>query len=120
VITETRPVSGIHGVSLTAYGELNITQGDAESLIIQGDDNIVPHILSEVDDGILTIRFDDNWGSFYKATETLQFNLTLKNIDTITFSGAGRIKSASLSADALSIFLSGAGDVQIENLNVKT
>lgn len=120
VITEERTVSGIHGVDLSAYGELNITQGNTESFSIQGDDNIVPHIISEVRNGILFIQFDDKWGSWYRSSETIQFNLTVKNIDTITFSGAGSIKSTGLNANTLAISLTGAGDVEISNLQVNT
>lgn len=119
VITQERQVSSIHGVSLSAYGELNITQGSSESFSIQGDDNIVPHILTDVRNGVLFIQFDDKWGSWYRSSEPIQFNLTVTNIDEITFSGAGSIKSNGLNVDSLSIQLTGAGDINMGNLDVK-
>jgi predicted small secreted protein len=118
VITDERIISDVHGVDLSAYGELNIKQGTTESFTIQGDDNITPHIISEVRNGILYIQFDDKWGSFYRSSEPIQFNLTVKNIDTISFSGAGSIKSNDLTADSLTISLSGAGDIEFNNLQV--
>lgn len=120
VITEERAISDIHGVNLSAYGELNIIQGAVESFSIQGDDNIISHIISKDRNGILFIEFDDKWGSYYRASETIQFNLTVKDIDAINFSGAGTIRSTSLDVDSLIITLSGAGDIDFRNLEIDT
>lgn len=120
VITDERSISNIHGVNLSAYGELNITQGATESFSIQGDDNIVSHLVSENRNGILYIEFDDKWGSYYRASETIQFNLTVKDIDAINFSGAGTIRSTSLDVDSLIVTLSGAGDIDFRNLKADT
>jgi hypothetical protein len=116
VITENRVISSIRSVDLSAYGDLNISQGDAESLSIQGDDNIVAHIITEVNNGRLSIRFDESWGTLYTPSETLEFNLTVKNLESITFSGAGTIHSDNLALDDLAINLSGAGSITIEEL----
>lgn len=120
VITEERAINNIHGVNLSAYGELNIIQGAVESFSIQGDDNIISHIISKDRNGILFIEFDDKWGSYYRASETIQFNLTVKDIDAINFSGAGTIRSTSLDVDSLIITLSGAGDIDFRNLEIDT
>ncbi len=116
IINENRVVNDIYAVDLSAYGELNVIQGSEESLIIQGDDNIVAHIISEVSDGRLSIRFDESWGTFYTPSETLEFNLTVTNIESITFSGAGTVHANILIVDDLAIYLSGAGSISIEDL----
>src|SRR5690242_12646963 len=48
VVTEARPVSGFDRVSVSGAGQLKVTQGDAESLTIETDDNLLPYIRSEV------------------------------------------------------------------------
>ena len=116
IITEERVVTGFHGVEMTAYGNLQISQGDAESLVIQGDDNLVRHMTTEVKNDILVIRFDDNYGNIYKATEPVEFTLVVKEIDQITFSGAGKIITEDLVVETLAVSLSGAGDIEIEDL----
>lgn len=116
IVTEERDVTGFHGVELTAYGDLRISQGEAESLVIQGDDNIIRHMITEVKNGILVIRFDDNYGNIYKTTERIEFNLVVKEIDRIDFSGAGEVNAEDLISDTLSVSLSGAGDIEINNL----
>ena len=48
VITVTRNVADFEAVSLSGFGELNITQGDAVSLNVRTDDNIMPYVKTEV------------------------------------------------------------------------
>jgi hypothetical protein len=118
IITETREVSGFHGVELTALGDLSIQQGDKEELRIQADDNLMHHIISEVHDGILTISFDDNkWSNFYISVESIKFYLTVKDIDAVQFSGAGKISVEDLTTPNLSVSLNGVGSIYIENVN---
>ena len=40
--SETPPVSGFTGVSLTDVGEGIVEQGESESLTIEADDNVLP------------------------------------------------------------------------------
>ncbi len=119
VITESRAISTVNAVDLSAYGELNIEQGTMESLVIQGDDNIIPHIISEVNNGKLIIRFDESWSTFYTPSETLEFNLTVVDIQSVTFSGAGTIHADALNVNALTINLSGAGTITIDDLQAE-
>ncbi len=117
IINETREVSGFHGVELTALGNLSIQQGDQEELRIQADDNLMHHIISEVRDGILIISFDDNkWSNFYTSSESIKFYLTVKNLDAIQFSGAGKITVEDVSSPTLSVSLNGVGSIYIENV----
>lgn len=120
IITEERAVSGFQGVKMTAYGNLNISQGETESLVIQGDDNIVAHMITEVINGTLVIRFDDNYGNIYKTTETMEFDLVVKDLDQLDFSGAGKISVDDLNVETLVISLSGAGDINIDALETQT
>lgn len=56
--SETRAVSGFHGVELAATGTLDITQGDKEELVAEADDNLLPLIETTVkSDGTLLIAF---------------------------------------------------------------
>src|SRR3712207_1838364 len=59
LISETRQVAGFSAVDLDGVGELNIQQGSTESLLIEGDDNIVPLITSTVRNGRLVLDIKD-------------------------------------------------------------
>jgi hypothetical protein len=45
--SETRTVSGFTGIELSGTGEVTIEQGDAESLTVEADDNVLPALTSE-------------------------------------------------------------------------
>ncbi len=55
VVTETRQVSGFNRIDLAGSGEVTIQQGDAESLTIEADDNVLPRLTSEVSNSTLKL-----------------------------------------------------------------
>ena len=115
--SEPRLVSGFDSIDFSGSGELVITQGDSESLTIEADDNILPHILTEVRNGVLEIRFDrDDWGTYYRPTRPIRFNLNLKELRSVSLSGSGAISAEALKSDRLSLDVSGSGNVRIDHL----
>ena len=118
--TETRPVSNFDSVAFAGFGELDIIQGDSESLTIQAEDNIMPYITTQVTNGTLTIGYNSRYGSdWIRPTQPIKFSLALKNLNALELSGAGNIQAASLTSDQLSIRVSGAGNANIEKLDTK-
>jgi hypothetical protein len=109
VITESRPISGIHAVSLTGVGELFIDQTGSESLTLEADDNIMPLITTQVSNGTLIIGFKDN--TIPVRTSGLKYTLTVESLDEIDLSGAGTMDARNLTADRLVIGSSGAGKI---------
>ena len=57
IVSESRPVSGFTKVDLTGYGDLTIDVNGSEALTIEGDDNIVPLVTTEVRGDTLHIGF---------------------------------------------------------------
>ena len=47
-VTETRAVSGFTGISFSVPGQLELTQGDQESLVITADDNVLPEFQKKI------------------------------------------------------------------------
>jgi hypothetical protein len=112
--TETRPVSGFDSVDLSGVGKLIISQTGTESLTIEGDDNIVPKIKTTVSGGTLDIGFEDNTSANPKTP--LVFNVTVKDIKSVTLSGAGSIEANDLKVSSFDTRLSGAGSATLGNL----
>jgi hypothetical protein len=119
IITETRKVTGFVGLTLAGIGEITLIQGTTESLKIEAEDNIMPHIVAEVNNtnGMLTIRMDKlNFQNVVRPTRTIRYTLTVKNLSSIVQSGLGTIQADTFKADTLSAIMSGAGRIQIDNL----
>lgn len=117
IITENRNVSSFHAVKLSAFGDLTIVQGAAESLTVQADDNLMKLIRTEVVNGVLEISFDNNvFTSYYMSGESIKFDLTVVNLDSIKFEGAGKITVNNLDVPELSTSLTGAGSMSLSHL----
>lgn len=117
IVSEDRAVSGFDAVTLTASGDLTLEQGETESLTIEADDNLLPYLKSEVQNGMLTIRFDkDNWDQVYRPSRPIQYHLTVKDLSELVVSGSVDVSADRLTAGNLEITISGSGDVQIDAL----
>jgi len=113
LVTEAREVRGFHRVSLADSGEVILTQGERESLTVETDDNVMPHVVTEVQNGTLTLR--TKIGMSISPTR-LRFTLTVKDLDAITVSGSGNLHAERLETDSIEIEVTGSGDVRIDAL----
>ena len=95
-----RDVRGYHGVSLSGIGDLSIDQNGAEGLTIEAEDNVIPHIKSEVRNGTLYIGFDQTpWPN---PTKPIRFYLNAATLDKVAVSGAGTATAPRLEGAAWS------------------
>ena len=110
--TEEREVSDFHKVHLSGVGNLIITQGEEESLIIEADDNIIPLIETDVSGERLTISFIRGYNFIPSAN--IKFYLTVIDLDEISLSGAGDIDCEDFRTESLEFEVSGAGDLNFD------
>lgn len=113
-VTEEREISGVEGVALSFVGDLHITQGDEEKLVITGDDNVLPLITTTVKDGVLTIGSKSTFG--IPVINDLHYDLTVRNLNNLQLSGAGNAEMDKLATGDLSVGVSGAGNLSIQDL----
>jgi hypothetical protein len=100
-------------------GNLLINQGDEESLEIEGDDNIVALIVTQVTGQRLRIGFKDQGLTSYRPTQEIIFRLGVKELSAIRLSGAGTIEAPDLDTEKLLIAVSGAAEGVLHNLNAE-
>ncbi len=111
VETETRQVSGFTGIDLAGSGEVTIEQGDAESLTIEADDNVLPELTSEVSDSVLTLGTKK--GSTVRTLNPIRYRVSVKDLTLLSLSGSGSIKAQSIKLGALRTDISGSGRVNL-------
>jgi hypothetical protein len=117
VTTQTRTVSGFSKLSFSGLGDVTITQGENEGLVMGAEDNLISEITSDVRSGTLYIGFKrQNAQDTVIPTKPITFALAVKSLDTIELSGAGQVRSAGLKSSAMTIKLSGAGNITIDQL----
>jgi hypothetical protein len=110
IITEARSVNGYISISFSGAGELNITQGMAESLNITTDDNLMDYIETTVENGVLKIKFRE--GVSLEPSNTNTFDIVVIDLNGIVFSGAGTIQADTLdvSSGTFDLLVSGVAD----------
>lgn len=114
VTTETRQVSGFTGVVLEGSGEVNIEVTGTESLSIEAEDNIIPHLTSNVVGGDLVLGVDGG----ISPTRDIVYTITVASLDSLTIAGSGSMSLPELSAGPLDALISGSGSMDLTGLAV--
>ena len=116
-VSQERQVSNFDQVDLRSYGNITITQGDEESLVIEAGDNIIDHLTSDVRGGKLILSTQDNY-NFTNIGE-IHYTLTVKDLKEIDLSGFGNITTDGLNTDSLEVRLSGSGNLKLNDLDAR-
>ena len=121
VVTETRSVSDFNKLLFLGYGDVIIAQRTSESLTIETDDDIMPHIITEVNNGTLAITFDStDWKHAKMPSKGITYNLGVKSLESIKVMGAGSVRCPGLHVESLALDMSGAGTIDIKDLQAES
>ncbi len=110
---ETRQVSKFNYVSFGISGNLIITQGHSNSLVLEGDADDLEKIETYVKDGKLKIRNESNsW--FGDNMDDVTVKVTLVDFTGASVSGSGKItNSNNLKGDGVKLSVSGSGKIDL-------
>ena len=115
--SETRNLSGFTSVTLAGIGNVYLTQGPAESVRIEAEDNLVPYFDTSIQGTTLKIGIKDQYmGVSLQPTRPVKFYVTLPKIEAVTLAGSGNIFAGKLQAGAFGISLLGSGDISTDAL----
>jgi hypothetical protein len=115
VAEESRAIEpGVTGVELAMHGDLIITLGESEGLVVEAEDNLLPHIRSEIRGDTLWIGTRSNTN--LRSTRPIRFSLTLNELDTIQVSSSGNIDAPDLEAERLSLAIRSSGTLTTGDL----
>lgn len=114
-VREERLLSPFSKINLSDRINLYIIQDSCERVIIEGGENLVPYIVTEVSDGELVIRDDNrcNWVRSFK--KEINVYLHCRTLREISYSGAGDIEALNtVTADTLEFnFWDGSGCIKM-------
>jgi len=117
VVSEDREVSDFNSVDLAGIGNLYIEFGDEESLTIEAEDNFMDYLEADVFGKTLEIKIQS--GKNLRPTVSINYYLTVVELDSIEVSGLGSVKLPELDVTDFFVDISGGGDVDIEQLDAK-
>lgn len=115
--SEARAASGFDRVALNGIGHLVLTQTAQDSLTIEGDDNILPEITSQVSQGVLHLGVKS--GTTIRPSLPIVYHLAMRNIAGIQQEGVATIQARSVQSDDLDLSVGGSGWVQIDQLQAR-
>ncbi len=118
VVRETRPVSGFTSIALTCAGDVQLTQGDSDSLVIEAEDNILPLLVSEVQGSQLVLKSQPN--TSYSTTRGVRFIITVKDLNAIQSSASGNVDAGEVKTGSFNLVLSGSGNVTLAGLQASS
>jgi hypothetical protein len=110
--TESRPVSDFDEIDVCCGMQLELTQGQEETLDIEADDNILPEIVSTVSGRKLAVRYKNEPGlGGYRPSQPVRVRVSVIDIRAITVSGGGRLEAEPIATSDISIDLSGGSSI---------
>lgn len=132
--TEKRNTGDFNGVKSSGSIDVEITSGSSYSVSVENDDNLLPYVITRVEDGTLTVRYKNgtsinhDHAKVYVTAPTLNKIVSSGSADitaqdliknpqqiSVNVSGSGDIKAA-LDAPAIDASVSGSGNISLNGL----
>jgi hypothetical protein len=107
-VTETRHVGAFTEVELAGASTVTIGVGGEQQVVVRADDNLVDEVTTEVRGGMLVVG---STGSF-ETVVPMTVRLTVPSLDAVGLSGSGSIAVDGHELDALAVVLSGSGTIR--------
>ncbi len=106
---EKRTVGDFKAVNVSGAYEVEIAAQQQPGLEIEGDDNLLPRVRTEVKDGVLHIYNDEP----ISTSRPIRLRISVQQLDAIASSGASDIVVSNVKSDDFNISTSGAGLLKI-------
>ena len=106
---QKRNVGSFTSISTEGAFMIEVTCQKDVSLEVEGDDNVLPLITTEVGSNILRIKNTKN----YSTSEPVKFKISVPNLEGLSVNGAGHIEIKNLNNDKFEIDTNGAPTVVV-------
>jgi len=103
-VKEKRTVPGFTSISTEGAYDIQVVAGSTASLEIEGDDNILPLISTEVSNNVLHIKSKRS----ISPRKTISLKISVANLEGVHANGAGRIEITRLKNDKFALDINGA------------
>ncbi len=107
VTAQTRPLAAFHAVKIQGSFAVELVKGEIVHAQVTGDDNIVPLIVTEVKDGVLTIESKD--GASYDSKLGVIVKVTAAALDDVSARGSGSVSVVDVATPVCALSNSGSG-----------
>ena len=106
---QKRNVASFNSISYNGAFDVDIACQQPASLEIEGDDNILPLVSTEVSNNVLHIKNLRN----YSASEPIKLKISVPNLEGIAVNGAGKIEVFGMKNEKFEIDANGAPTIRV-------
>lgn len=115
VVVEERPIEGAFTkIILANNGDLTVIQGPERAILVEAEDNLLPHLTTEITNGTLTLATER--GMILQERERIRYTVTLPEVERLEIAGSGDIGSEQIVAEELVLEIGGSGDLLLESV----
>ncbi|SDS13241.1 Putative auto-transporter adhesin, head GIN domain [Polaribacter sp. KT25b] len=112
VITVNRTTSNYDGVAVGGSFDVILVKGKEGKIIIEGEENIIPYIVTEIEKDLLQIKFKKNTN--INTTKRLTVTVYFESIEKISLAGSGNITSnETIKNHDFTVALGGSGNITL-------
>ena len=108
-IVQKREIGEFKSLSTEGAFDIRVVSQKAPTLEIEGDDNILPVITTEVSNGVLHIKSLRG----YSTRESIVLRISVTNLEALSVSGAGKIDIQGINNERFEIDSSGAPSIRV-------
>lgn len=112
IVKQEITLEALNGVNLGFAGDVILTQGSTQKIVLEGQQNILDNIKREVKNGVWGIYFIQN----VREAKNVVVHVTLPSLEYAALSGSGDISSTNKFANLneLELNLTGSGSIALD------
>ncbi len=110
-VRQARQVAQFRRIDIRGSTDVVARIGSTTAITVSGDDNIVPHVRTEVRGDTLVIDMED--GS-YSTSAPLLVTVSTPALDGISISGSASAQASGVTAERFDASISGSGDMEVQ------
>jgi hypothetical protein len=118
VIIDTREVEDFHAIGVDYPAEVVVTQGPSVSVEVEGDDNLLPGLQTQVRNGTLEIFYKAENGEWVNPSQLVKITIVVEELDLVDIHNAGNLSLEGIKSDELRMDVSGAGNLEMNDIDV--
>lgn len=112
LITVERTTSSYNAISIGGSFDVVLVKGKEGQIKIEGEENIIPYLETEVSGNTLKIRYKKNTN--IRTTRKLLVTVTYDDIDKVSLGGSGNVSNEGiLKTQELKVSLGGSGNINL-------
>lgn len=114
VIQKKRSTASYDQIKMAGFFDVELVSGTEGSITITGEENLIPHIITEVDGNELIIKTENGYNLQTSKRTGILVQVPFESLDEVSLTGSGNIIGKDvIKSTAFKTKLTGSGDLQL-------